>query len=43
MTEITGNKCDIILAATLNLLASRGFHGFSIRDVAKEAGVATGT
>ncbi len=44
MKEITtGNKCDIILAATLNLLASRGFHGFSIRDVAKEAGVATGT
>ena len=44
MKEITtGNKCDIILAATLHLLASRGFHGFSIRDVAKEAGVATGT
>jgi len=44
MKEITtGNKCDIILAATLNLLADRGFHGFSIRDVAKEAGVATGT
>lgn len=39
----TTNKCDIILAATLKLLASRGFHGFSIRDVAKEAGVATGT
>lgn len=37
------NKCDLILAATLKLLASRGFHGFSIRDVAKEAGVATGT
>ena len=37
------NKCDIILEATLNLLASRGFHGFSIRDVAKEAGVAIGT
>ena len=37
------NKRDIILDATLNLLASRGFHGFSIRDVAKEAGVATGT
>jgi len=44
MKEITtGNKCDIILAAALNLLADRGFHGFSIRDVAKEAGVATGT
>jgi TetR/AcrR family transcriptional repressor of multidrug resistance operon len=39
----TTNKCNIILAATLKLLASRGFHGFSIRDVAKEAGVATGT
>lgn len=37
------NKCNIILDATLNLLARRGFHGFSIRDVAKEAGVATGT
>lgn len=37
------NKCDLILAATLNLLASRGFHGFTIRDVAKEAGVAIGT
>lgn len=37
------NKCELILAATLKLLASRGFHGFSIRDVAKESGVATGT
>src|SRR5690606_38959560 len=37
------NKRDVILDATLSLLASRGFHGFSIRDVAKEAGVATGT
>lgn len=37
------NKCDTILDSTLNLLASRGFHGFSIRDVAKDAGVATGT
>ena len=37
------NKCEMILDATLNLLASRGFHGFSIRDVAREAGVATGT
>lgn len=40
---MTVNKCDLILAATLKLLASRGFHGFSIRDVAKQAGVATGT
>ncbi|HTF96581.1 MAG TPA: helix-turn-helix domain-containing protein [Cellvibrio sp.] len=37
------NKCEIILAATLKLLATKGFHGFSIRDVAKEAGIATGT
>ena len=37
------NKCETILAATLKLLASKGFHGFSVRDVAKEAGVATGT
>lgn len=37
------NKCETILAATLKLLASKGFHGFSIRDVAKEAGIATGT
>ncbi|WP_323815471.1 TetR/AcrR family transcriptional regulator [Cellvibrio sp. NN19] len=37
------SKCGIILDATLRLLASRGFHGFSIRDVAKEAGIAIGT
>jgi TetR/AcrR family transcriptional repressor of multidrug resistance operon len=37
------SKCDAILDATLHLLATRGFHGFSIRDVAKESGVATGT
>lgn len=37
------SKCETILAATLRLLASKGFHGFSVRDVAKEAGVATGT
>lgn len=37
------NKCEAILDATLNLLANRGFHGFSIRDVAKASGVATGT
>ena len=43
LSNAAGNKCDIILAATLSLLANRGFHGFSIRDVAKEAGVATGT
>lgn len=37
------NKCETILAATLKLLANKGFHGFSVRDVAKEAGIATGT
>jgi TetR/AcrR family transcriptional regulator, multidrug resistance operon repressor len=37
------NKRDLILDATLNLLATRGFHGFSIRDVAQAAKVATGT
>lgn len=40
---MTANKCETILAATLKLLANKGFHGFSVRDVAKEAGVATGT
>ena len=39
MTE----KREAILDATLTLLSSKGFHGFSIRDVAREAGVATGT
>lgn len=37
------NKCEAILGATLKLLASKGFHGFSVRDVAREAGIATGT
>lgn len=37
------NKRDAILDATLKLLASKGFHGFSIKQVAQEAGVATGT
>lgn len=37
------NKRDAILDATLHLLSKKGFHGFSIRDVAKESGVATGT
>lgn len=40
---VVANKREVILDATLSLLASRGFHGFSIRDVAKEAGVAIGT
>lgn len=37
------DKRVAILDATLNLLSKKGFHGFSIRDVAKESGVATGT
>jgi len=37
------DKRSAILDATLNLLSKKGFHGFSIRDVAKESRVATGT
>lgn len=37
------NKRDAILDATLALLASKGFHGFSIKQVADKAGVAAGT
>lgn len=40
---LTLSKREVILEATLSLLANRGFHGFTIRDVAKAAGVATGT
>lgn len=36
-------KREQILCATLKLLAQRGFHGFSIKQVATEAGVAAGT
>ncbi len=36
-------KRDAILNATLELLASNGFHGFSIKQLAAKAGVATGT
>lgn len=36
-------KRDAILNATLDLLASCGFHGFSIKQLAAKAGVATGT
>ncbi len=36
-------KRDTILNATLELLASAGFHGFSIKQLAAKAGVATGT
>lgn len=37
------NKRDAILEATLHLLANKGFHGFSIKQVADQAGVAAGT
>ncbi len=37
------DKHQAILSATLKLLASKGFHGFSIKQLASEAGVATGT
>lgn len=36
-------KREAILNATLALLASSGFHGFSIKQLAAKAGVATGT
>lgn len=36
-------KRNAILNATLELLASSGFHGFSIKQLAAKAGVATGT
>lgn len=44
--EYTGfsmNKREAILQATLHLLAHKGFHGFSIKQVADQAGVAAGT
>jgi TetR/AcrR family transcriptional repressor of multidrug resistance operon len=37
------DKKQRILEATLQLLASSGFHGFSMKQLAAEAGVATGT
>lgn len=37
------DKRAAILDATLKLLAAYGFHGFSMKRVADEAGVATGT
>lgn len=39
----TMSKRDAILTATLTLLANKGFHGFSVKQVADLAGVATGT
>ena len=37
------DKKQRILEATLQLLARCGFHGFSMKQLATEAGVATGT
>lgn len=43
MTNNPPDKRQLILGATLSLLSSRGFHGFSIKQVADEAKVAAGT
>lgn len=37
------DKQEMILEATLELLSSSGFHGFSMKQLASHAGVATGT
>lgn len=37
------DKKQVILEATLHLLASCGFHGFSMKQLASQAGVAAGT
>ncbi len=37
------DKQEMILQATLDLLSSNGFHGFSMKQLASHAGVATGT
>jgi TetR/AcrR family transcriptional repressor of multidrug resistance operon len=39
----TSDKRTLILRATLELLASCGFHGFSMKQLAERAGVAAGT
>lgn len=41
-TQVT-DKREVIFKATIELLASCGFHGFSIKQLAHKAGVATGT
>lgn len=43
LTTSSADKRACILQATLSLLASCGFHGFSIKQLAQRAGVATGT
>ncbi len=40
---MSSDKREAILAATRQLLACRGFHGFSVKQVADRAEVATGT
>jgi TetR/AcrR family transcriptional repressor of multidrug resistance operon len=42
-TPDTLDKRILILRATLNLLANCGFHGFSMKQLADRAGMATGT
>lgn len=37
------DKQELILQATLEMLSSNGFHGFSMKQLASRAGVATGT
>src|SRR5690554_1635085 len=39
----TADKREVIFCATLKLLARNGFHGFSIKQLAEEAGIAAGT
>lgn len=43
MTQTNFDKRQAILNATEKLLATCGFHGFSMKQIAKEANVATGT
>lgn len=37
------DKREAIFCATIKLLAKYGFHGFSVKQLAEEAGIATGT
>ncbi|MCG8313300.1 MAG: TetR/AcrR family transcriptional regulator [Pseudomonadales bacterium] len=42
-TNRPSDKRSKVLSATLALLAAEGFHGFSVKQLAEKAGVATGT
>lgn len=42
-SQVVADKREAILEAALDLLASCGFHGFSIKQLADKAGVAAGT